>query len=552
VKLLLLGGYGGFGGRIAERLAKAGFDVLVAGRSLARASAFCSGRPGLHPLAADREDIAAILAEHRPWLVVDAAGPFQALDYRVAEAAIAAGCHYVDIADGRAFVTGIGRLDAAARAAGVAIVSGASSVPALSGAVARRLAEGLDDVRAVEIALSATSRGTSGRSVLLAILSYVGRPVRLWRDRRWMRGFGWQSLAGAHFQLRGLSPLRRRLVGLADVPDLDLLPRRLAGAPATSFRAGTDLGWHNLGLWLLSWPVRWRWLGGVQALASLLSAVQRLTRGLASQRSGMVVRLFGIAGAQRMERRWTLIAERGDGPEIPTLAVPLVVERAARGAIAPGAGDAGTLLDLGDFTPALAGLAVAAEVVERRLAPPLYARVIGPAFEALPPAVRRMHDVLRNDGAAGLAESRRGRGPAGLLAAAFGFPPSGEHRLHVGFDERDGREVWTREFGGHVFASTLSVHRGLLVERFGLIRFGFDLRASSAGLEMVLRRWWLGPIRLPLALAPRIEAREWDEAGRFRFTVDTSLPLLGRLFAYRGWLEQPPGPEPLDGSAVAA
>ena len=48
-------------------------------------------------------------------------------------ACIAAGAHYLDLADARDFVARIGTLDAAARAAGVAIISGASSVPALVG-----------------------------------------------------------------------------------------------------------------------------------------------------------------------------------------------------------------------------------------------------------------------------------------------------------------------------------------------------------------------------------------------------------------------------------
>ena len=51
-----------------------------------------------------------------------------------ARAAIEAGMHYADLADARAFVCGIGELDEAARAAGVLVCGGASSVPALAGA----------------------------------------------------------------------------------------------------------------------------------------------------------------------------------------------------------------------------------------------------------------------------------------------------------------------------------------------------------------------------------------------------------------------------------
>ena len=68
-------------------------------------------------------------------MLINATGPYQEQDYSLARACIAAGVHYLDLADARAFVTGIGVLDAEARSAGVLAVSGASTVPGLSGAV---------------------------------------------------------------------------------------------------------------------------------------------------------------------------------------------------------------------------------------------------------------------------------------------------------------------------------------------------------------------------------------------------------------------------------
>jgi hypothetical protein len=545
-RVLVIGGYGTFGGRIAERSAAAGFEVLVAGRSRARAEAFCAGRGSLIPLVLDRRDgLPDALARHRPFAVVDAAGPFQGSDYRVARAALAAGCHYLDLADGSGFVTGIGALDSEARAAGVCAISGASSLPALSGAVAARLAEGLDRVTAVEMALSASSRGTAGRSVTAAILSYLGRPVRLRRGGRWTSAFGWQGLRRVDFELPGQPPLRRRLAAVADVPDLMLLPERLPGRPAVSFLAGTDAPWHNLGLWLLSWPVRWGWLRRPERFAGLLSAVQSWTRGPGSLRSAFELRLFGTAAGRRLERRWTLIADRGDGPEIPSLAVPLLLARLAAGSIPAGARDAGGCLSLEDFEPSLAGLAAVHACTERLLPPPLYARVMGGRFAELPPAVRALHSVLRDGGACGEARVTRGRRRlARLVADLFGFPPEGIHLLHVAFAERGGGERWTRDFSGRRFSSELAERGGRLTERFGPVRFAFDLPSDSAGLRMVIRRWWLGPLPLPRFLAPRSDAREWQEGGRFHFDVPIALPLLGPLVHYRGWLEPAGTPLP--------
>ena len=548
--VLILGGYGTFGSRIALRAAASGFRVLVAGRSEAKARDFCRAHPALFPLRLDRgAGLAGALAEHRPFAVVDAAGPFQGSAYDVAEAAIAAGVHYLDIADGRDFVVGIAALDSRATAAGVVVLSGASSLPALSGAVARRLADGLDEVRAVEIVLSASSRGTAGASVAGAVLSYVGKPIRLWRGRRWTTGFGWQRLQYRSFAVGGARPLRRRLVALADVADLDLLPARLPGRPAVTFLAGTDVALHMIGLGLIGWLVRRRWLRDAPALAPILLRLQRWSRWSAGLRSAFEIRLSGTAGPRRMERRWTLLAERGDGPEIPSLAASILLDRLA--ALAPGARDAGLALNLSDFDGPLGGLAVAWEGREQLLPPPLYARILGPRFAGLAPPVRRMHDLLGEEGASGRATVRRGSNPlARLVAGRFGFPPEGDHPLHLQIVERDGEETWIRDFGGRRFASRLSRRSELLVERFGLLRFGFDLPVEDGGLAMALRRWWLGPLPLPLALAPRALAREWQEGERFCFEVTIGLPLLGLLVDYRGWLLSAEGE--LAADAVAA
>ena len=537
-RVLLLGGYGGFGGRIALRLRDAGFEVLVSGRSRDKAERFCAGRPGLIPLAFDREtDLGHVLQAQRPWALVDAAGPYQGADYMVPRAAVERGCHYVDIADARGFVSGIGRLDAAARAKGVAVISGASSLPALSGAVVRELAAGMSEVTAVEIMLSASSRGTAGASVTAAILSYLGQPIRIWRGRRWTAGHGWQESRRRSFRVAAEPPLRNRLMALADVPDLALLPDRLPGGPAVSFFAGTDRASHNLGLGLLSWPVRWGWAKSSLWLAPWLSRLQLWTGGTGSKRSAMAVDLFGRAGERRLLRRWTLIADQGEGPEIPGLAVPIILEKLVRGEVEAGARDAGMLLDLAEFGASFASLAVCHETVEIELPPPLYARITGSRFDALPPAVRDIHDVLSDDGASGWATVTRGRNLAArAIAALFGFPAEGEHALHVSFSEREGIEGWERQFSGTRYSSRLSEQGGQLEERFGLFRFRFELPSGAVGLRMRLRRWLIGPIPMPLWLAPKSDAREWEEEGRFRFDVPIALPVIGLVVHYRGWL----------------
>lgn len=84
MKLLIIGGYGTFGGRIVELLEhEPRLTLIVAGRSLAKAQECCAARMGaraaLMPLAFDREgDASAQLAAIAADTVIDASGPFQA------------------------------------------------------------------------------------------------------------------------------------------------------------------------------------------------------------------------------------------------------------------------------------------------------------------------------------------------------------------------------------------------------------------------------------------------------------------------------------------
>ena len=205
----------------------------------------------------------------------------------------------------------------------------------------------------------------------------------------------------------------------------------------------------------------------------------------------------------------------------------------------PGARDAGGSLDLSDYQRAFDTLDIAHEVVVGELDAPLYARVAGESFNELPTAVREMHAVLRDGGATGSVDVVGAGNPlAALIARVIGFPGTGSYPLHVSFEENGGNETWTRDFGDRCFSSQLSQDGSLLVERFGPLRFAFKLSCDKDGLAMVMVGWSVGSLALPLVLAPRSRAREWEEDAKFHFDVAIALPFLGSLVRYRGWLAQ--------------
>ncbi|HEX7000025.1 MAG TPA: saccharopine dehydrogenase NADP-binding domain-containing protein [Gammaproteobacteria bacterium] len=113
--LVVLGGYGNFGRRIVAALApESGYRILIAGRSAERAERLAAEIGGrAEPLVVDRRgrSFAQELRRADAKIVIHTAGPFQGQDYAVPRACIEAGCHYVDLADARTFVCGIGELD---------------------------------------------------------------------------------------------------------------------------------------------------------------------------------------------------------------------------------------------------------------------------------------------------------------------------------------------------------------------------------------------------------------------------------------------------------
>ena len=537
-RILVIGGYGGFGGRLSRRLAAAGHQVIVAGRDADRATDFCRDLPRTEPARVDRNgDVQPDLITLAPELVIDAAGPFQDSGYAVPEACIRVGVSYLDLADSRTFVGRIEQLDQKARDAGVVVISGASTLPALSGAIIRKLADGLDRVDQVLVSLSASTASTANKSVIEAILTYAGKPVPVVRGGQPERAFGWQEMRREAFAVMGATRLQR-WVALADVPDLDIVPAALPGRPNVEFRAGTDVAMHMFGLWLGSWLVRREVLHSLRPFAAVFQSLQRATTFARGDRSAMRVTLKGRRGWAGIERQWTLIAENFDGPEIPTLAAALLADEFAAGRLQPGARDSSAALSFEQFEPLLAELDVRQEITERAIRP-LYERTMGERFGALPDSVRAMHSIFGDGGAKGEGTVMTGGGLIGwLIRRCMGFPPAGTYSLRVRFAERAGREVWTREFGKYRFRSQLALEKVRLTERFGPLAFIFDLPSDHRGLRMTLRGWRAFGVPLPRWLGPRIVAAEQDHDGRFKFNVSVALPLIGPVVAYEGLLDR--------------
>ena len=529
--ILVIGGTGGFGSTICRLLKEDGHVVVAGARDERRGRTFAVANTGIGFVAIDRDAVTADRLEGYD-VVVDAAGPFRSQDRRLARAAIAAGCHHIDISDDRDFTRGACKLDRRARAAGVACISGASSVPALSSAVALELAEGMDEVSLVEIAISASSRAAFGRSVLHSMLSGAGRPIHRCDGTRGVAMDGPRPMVVRHAGGRTMT----RTVLEVDGPDHDALPRLLPGRPAVRFHAGGEMRLHNRAMMIVSRMVARGRLRDGSHLLPLARAARHLTSRFGDGRSGMTVRLHGRRDGRARCREWSLVAKANTGPVIPCLVVPALVRAIADGRIAPGAGTAAGLLGVDEILSRMPDGAITVETRDRT-PPSAYSSM--PGFAQLAPAVRAMHDVPTVPVARGRADIVRGRGmAANLVARVFGFPPGGgDVPVSVEFEPWGAGERWTRDFGGRRFSSVLtSAGRGVR-ERFGPFTFRFRLEERDGALEMVPRSWRFAGVRLPRRLMPDGVATEREEDGRFHFDVPIRVPLVGLVVHYRGWLE---------------
>lgn len=550
--VLIIGGYGTFGGRLAELLSTVEvLTIFIAGRSELKAIKFISqlaAGANKIPLAFDRDgDLEIQIQAVKPDLVIDATGPFQFYGddpYRVVKACISQHANYMDLADGAQFVSGIEQFDTEAKARGLYVLSGVSSFPVLTAAVVRHLSQDMVQVTDIKGGIAPSPYAGVGLNVIRAIASYAGKQVTVICNGQNKTAYALTQSFDYCIAPPGYLPLRKTRFSLMDVPDILVLPKIWPGLRSMWMGAGPVPAIFHRALSFLAWLVRLRILPSLSTLAPLFHFVSNNFRW-GEHRGGMFVSVTGKQHAGIViERDWHLVAEGSDGPYIPSMAIEGIVLRSLQRAL-PRAGARACIddLELADYEALFKNRNIHSGVREgesQSVSHSLYQKTLGSSWSLLPDALKEMHARTEDIEAKGEAQVQRGKGVlSAVVATLFRFPKSAENiPVWVSFKTKGNKEFWQRKFGKQLFTSsqTHGSTTGLISEHFGPLSFDLALVVKDRQLLFIVRDWYFLKLRMPRFLAPTGNSYEFSKDGRFHFHIEITHPLIGLIVRYSGWL----------------
>jgi len=290
LRVIVFGGYGVFGSLVCRALADRGVHVTVAGRDLARATQLAQALgPAHRACAADvRSAGSARAALGGQRVAVHCAGPFAAQDPFLLEACLEARCHYVDIADDRAYVARVRSQAGRFHDAGLTAAVGCSSLPGLSGALAVLARAARTDAPArARLTLYIGNDNAKSAAAVRSVVSGLGQPMATPQGTRHAFRESERVLLPP--------PFGPRVAHLLDSPEYDLLPHAL-GVHDLCVLVGFENRAAGPAFALLA---RVGWRGGARAAAVLARAGSLIRTG--SSGGGVIADLFWPDGTMHRE-----------------------------------------------------------------------------------------------------------------------------------------------------------------------------------------------------------------------------------------------------------
>lgn len=314
-RVIVFGGYGVFGGHVSRALAGYGVPLTIAGRDRAQADAFArSLGTDCGACVADvsnPQSCRDTLAGHE--IAVNCAGPYQRIGSALLEACLERRCHYLDIADERAYVALVRKHHTQFHEHGLAAVYGCSSLPGISGALTLKARQGTAAaVQRVRVTLFIGNNNPKGHAAVASLLAILGEPIAA--PQGTLHGFREREVVSLP------PPFGRRGVFTVNSPEYDLFPA-LLGTSAVAVKVGFELrlatytfaalavfgsGFASRMAWLLDW-------GG------------RVMRPLGSDGGAVMTELFLADGSVR----WAALVGPREGQRMAALPCALAARALA-------------------------------------------------------------------------------------------------------------------------------------------------------------------------------------------------------------------------------
>jgi lysine 6-dehydrogenase len=295
VKIIIIGGYGDIGSYVVEKLVDSPHQVTIAGRNLKRARSLCSRFKGyVGALQVDVEEKPTLVGALASFdLVINCAGPFYKYGAKVATAAIETKTHYIDICDDPEPLPKLIALDAAARRAGVTVLTGMGWNPGISNLAARLAANLLDQVDEIKIAWVAGSGDSGGKAALAHTLHGITGEIPVLRDGKHVKVPAWSAMEMVEFP----APLRELPTYLFGHPEPITLPKEI-DVKNIEVRGGISPKWNNGALRLIRSLGLTRSDNAIDSTAGFIHSIQKLFAIGGVKHSGLRVDVTGMKDGQ--------------------------------------------------------------------------------------------------------------------------------------------------------------------------------------------------------------------------------------------------------------
>lgn len=349
-KVLILGGYGTFGSRIAQRLInEPDVHLIIAGRNHSEADLLARRlltqcpqetlqATSVEGMQLDREsnEFESQLRALNPDLLIHCAGPFQGQDYKVARTCAALRCAYIDIAENASFVCNIDELDADARKSGAPIISGAGTLPALSSAVLAVLSDRFARIDSIAVHISPARQIHGAHASLRSGFESLGDDFT-----RIENGQPQNTYSGNYLQQVPFGhPVGTRWVCDYNAPDQRLIPQKITNLHSLQTTTGLQPAPLQFGLAACAniahrqFPIQREALREKMAKAGHWLANHWPIR---SANGGMMIELEGIfsdrEGGNEIagQGRWQILGLNGDSPWIPVAPAAALARKILKG-----------------------------------------------------------------------------------------------------------------------------------------------------------------------------------------------------------------------------